>query len=128
MLLFCAGCTTTHVIVGNPRPPISPELVRVYFTPPPHFEEIALISSDSLGAFRITNQGKIDAALKRLKEEAASLGANGIIIQGMGEKGAVTVGSATAQNHGNTTTAEGFSVTRTGDIKTMSALAVWVQN
>jgi len=115
-------------MVGNARPPISPDQVRVYFTPPPKFEEIALIGSDSKGTFHISDQGKIDAVLQRMKEEAASLGANGIIIQGMGEKGAVTVGTSTAQFNGNTAIAEQFSVTRPGLIKTMSALAVWVQN
>jgi len=127
-LLVSIGCSTTHVMVGQARPPTSPDQVKVYFTPPAKFEEIALVGSDSKGTLHFTDQGKIDAVLQRLKEEAASLGANGIIIQGIGEKGAVTVGSASVQSYGNAAYAQGFSVTRTGQIKTISAIAIWVQN
>jgi hypothetical protein len=42
--LIC-GCATRPIIVGQLRPPISPEAVRVYRVPPRHFERIAIIDS-----------------------------------------------------------------------------------
>src|SRR5205823_6469143 len=42
--LVC-GCATRPIIVGQPRPPISPEAVRVYQVPPRHFERIAILDS-----------------------------------------------------------------------------------
>src|SRR4030095_616080 len=44
--LIC-GCATRPIIVGQVRPPISPEAVRVYRAPPRHFERIAIINSSA---------------------------------------------------------------------------------
>ena len=55
------------------------------------YEKIAMIEASSDFAFKdmsleITDQRKTDKALARLKEEAASLGANGIVIQSLSNK------------------------------------------
>ena len=86
MLAIClaallVSCTTAHVMVGHARPPVDPATVKVYSVPPKHYEEIARVASDSKGAFRFTPQGNMDAALERAKSEAASLGANGLLLQ-----------------------------------------------
>lgn len=80
--LALAGCATSHVLTGTPRPPIDPAQVRVYHSlPPGDYEEIAILETSS-GAFTYGEQNKIDAVLRKLREEAASLGANGVLFQG----------------------------------------------
>lgn len=81
LLLLCA-CASSHVLTGTPRPPIAPEQVQIYYTPPPGaYEEIALLDVSS-GAFTYGEQNKTNAVLNRLKKEAAKLGANGVLFGG----------------------------------------------
>jgi starvation-inducible outer membrane lipoprotein len=48
--LLLAGCSTSsHVLLGTPRPPIAPEQVRVYAQPPAHYQQIASINANSSG-------------------------------------------------------------------------------
>jgi hypothetical protein len=80
-LLLC-GCGTTHVImVGQPRPAITPDAVRVYTTPPRHFARIAIINSSSGGSWAFTSRGQVDEAIARIKEKAAKVGANGVLLE-----------------------------------------------
>ena len=79
-----AACaTSSHVLIGTARPPISPESVRVYYTPPPKYEEIATISASSQGSLALTSQQNMDKAMQRMKAEAAKVGANGILLRGV---------------------------------------------
>lgn len=89
-----AGCATSHVIIGTPRPPLAPEQVRIYTRPPEgHYEEIARLNTSSQGSFAFTAQGKTDAVLRRLRKEAASLGANGVLLEGMGDRPSGSIGT-----------------------------------
>ena len=94
-LIFCiTACATSHVMVGKARPPISPDTVRVYFRPPDaRYEEIARLESSSQMSFAFTAQGKSDAVINRLKAEAAKLGANGILFEGMGDESSGSIGT-----------------------------------
>lgn len=84
LALALAGCATSHVLTGTPRPPIDPAQVRIYHSPPPGgYEEIAILETSS-GAFTYGEQNKIDSVLRKLRQEAASLGANGVLFQGSG--------------------------------------------
>ena len=40
-----ACSTSSHVLIGTARPAISPASVRVYYTPPPKYEEIATVNA-----------------------------------------------------------------------------------
>jgi len=77
-------------------------MVKLYNKPPVKYDEIAIIDSSSKNSWAVTDQGKVDVAIERLKEEAANLGANGILIQLTGDisTGSVGVGSATAYGYG----------------------------
>src|SRR5690349_1193662 len=88
-----AGCSTSHVVVGKTRALTDAAQVKVYLTPPKHYEAIAIVSSDSNGSFRFGAQAKTDAALNRAKKDAAKLGANGLLLQNLGESGGVVVGN-----------------------------------
>src|SRR5215467_382883 len=91
MLLGCS--TSSHVMIGSARPPISPESVRVYVQPPEKYEEIATLDASSQGSFAITSQQNMDKAIARMKEEAAKLGANGVLLQGVQDKQSGSIGT-----------------------------------
>ena len=110
LLFLLASCASSHVIVGTTRPPIDPKNVKLYTSPPPKFEEIAIIDASSRGTFAFSDQGKMDAVIERLKQEAAALGANGILIQGLGSQSAGAVGTGVATGTKNTSLGTSFAV------------------
>jgi hypothetical protein len=65
------------------RPAISPSEVKIYLQPPPSFEEVAILNASAGSVFGTGGQGSADKVIQRLKEQAAKLGANGIILEGM---------------------------------------------
>ena len=84
VVLLLANCSTTHVMVGEARPPIPYESVRVYRTPPAKYTEIAMITSN--GAWGKPGfQGSLDTAVGRLKAQAGDLGGNGVILDPIAE-------------------------------------------
>tara|TARA_Y100001970_G_scaffold112412_1_gene140266 strand:- start:1615 stop:2037 length:423 start_codon:yes stop_codon:yes gene_type:complete len=84
-----AGCyPVSHIVVGETREPIDFSKVGIYIDYPDSFEKIAIIEAGSGLALKdlsieFTHQQKTDKALERLKVEAASLGANGIVIENL---------------------------------------------
>ena len=128
LVSILAGCATSHVIVGTPRPPISPSQVKVYLHPPAKYEEIAILDSSSKGSFAFTSQGKMDAVVERLREDAAKLGANGILLQSEGNQyaGSVSTGSAVATANGNTAWGVGTGFSGAAYHKAASGLAIYV--
>lgn len=95
-VLLLAGCASSHILTGTPRAPIDPAQVRVYYgAPGVPYEEVALLETSS-GAFTYGEQNKTNAVMRKLREEAASLGANGILFQGTADGyggGGVSVGA-----------------------------------
>lgn len=109
--LLLAGCaTSSHVLIGTPRAPISPELVKVYLQPPAKYEQIATIDATSRGSLTITSQQNMDKAIARLKQEAARLGANGILLQGIEDQQSGSIGSGIGSASFNGNSAVGTSV------------------
>lgn len=96
-LTACAG--TSKVMLGQARPPVDPAQVRIYTTPPPGSMEIAQLESSSAVGFG--TQGQTDAAVARLKREAAALGANGVILMGVGSSGSPVGMSVGAGSYGS---------------------------
>jgi hypothetical protein len=96
-LSACAG--TSKVMLGQARPPVDPAQVRIYTTPPPGSIEIAQLESSSAVGFG--TQGQTDAAVARLKREAAALGANGVILMGVGSSGSPVGMSVGAGSYGH---------------------------
>lgn len=112
---FITACSTSsNILVGTQRPPIEPEKVKIYAAPPAKFEQVAIIQANSKSSFSFGEQGRVNTVVDRLKKEAASLGANGVLLQGVGDitTGSVgtSFGNATATTMGNTTNAFGSSV------------------
>ena len=126
LLAACTG--TSHVLMGTPRAPIPPEQVKVYTQPPPNYEKIAMLNTSSGGSLTFTAQGKTDKVLERLKVEAAKLGANGVLLQGMADRqvGSLGTGFGSASASGNSAT--GFGLGSSAGIyqKTGAGLAIYV--
>lgn len=90
-----SACATSYVMVGAKHPPISPDQVQVLLQPPPHYETIALLqTSDMAGKPCFTAQCKTNKVMDRLKEQAAELGANAILLQGLGSQAVGSVGTS----------------------------------
>lgn len=79
--MIVSGCTSSSVVVGPTHPAISPDQVKVYASPPPNYQEVAILDATSEFSLAITGQGQTDVAIDRMKSEAAKLGANGILIR-----------------------------------------------
>jgi hypothetical protein len=84
-LLLISCHPVSHIVVGNKREATSPTDVKIYLDYPESYEKIALVDAGSNFSFKdpvilFAWQSKMNKALERLKIEAASLGANGILI------------------------------------------------
>jgi len=126
--LVLMACASSAVVVGKTRPAISPELVKIYLRPPKAFEEIAMLEASSKTSWSITSQGKMDVVIRRLKEEAAALGANGVLLQGTGNEygGSVSTGTGTATVSGNTAYGTGFGASTGIMHKAGNGIAIYV--
>jgi hypothetical protein len=127
VLLLVACATTSHVITGKTRTPIDPSQVKVYSTAPPGYEEIAVIDATSRLSFSSGDQKKMDAVMERLRKEAASLGANGILLQSTGteSRGGVSTGIGTGFGIGGGLSI-GTGIFTESDNKTGRGLAIYV--
>lgn len=102
--LSLAGCATDSVIVtGSPRPPISPAEVKIYSVPPPGFQEIAILNASKSVAFTTGGQKTVDKVIEGMKEQAAKVGANGILLEGFSDQqtGALGAGSGSTSYSSN---------------------------
>jgi uncharacterized membrane protein YgcG len=84
LLAGCAGGSSR--LVAPARPAIDPAEVRIYRMPPSQYQEIAVLDATS-GArfFHGTPEGEAQA-LRRLREEAAKVGANGVLLTLVGDR------------------------------------------
>ena len=122
----CAG--HAHMMIGKRRPPIKPDQVRIFTTPPPKYEEIAIIDSSSINAWVVTTQGKMDAATNGLRKEAAALGANGVLLRSVGDQTATSggIGFGTASAYGSTAYGSGSWYGRSDYAKIAQGVAIYV--
>jgi hypothetical protein len=104
LCLIAASCASTApVVVGKARPPISPDQVKIYLSPPPSFEEVAILSASSNSAFTPGGPTQMNKIIAHLKEEAAKLGANGVILEGFSdaETGSLGTGAGSQSYSGH---------------------------
>lgn len=78
VLVILFGCATgSHIITGTARPAISSSDVQLYGSPPANYEIIGTVNSFyGIGV----GQGATDACVSELKNQAAKIGANGILL------------------------------------------------
>ena len=104
------------------------ECVKIFVRPPTNFEEIAILTSALKKRSIFDTQEKMDELLKTLKEDAAQLGANGILIDQFGDIG--VGGKASGVQFGHIGTAGNFSAFETVNYdpkiyKTIRAMAIY---
>jgi uncharacterized protein YbjQ (UPF0145 family) len=109
--LSLAACASDSIVVtGTARPPISPAEVRIYSRPPPAFEEIAILNASKSSAFTSGGQKTVDKVIAGLKEQAAKLGANGVILEGFSDSQTGSVGSGVGSSSVSNNSAVGVGV------------------
>jgi hypothetical protein len=111
--LLLAGCVTpsSHILLGTPRAPISPDEVKLYTEPPAQpFEEIALLNASSGGGVGYGGQKSVDEVIQLMKVEAAKLGANGLLLGDIGDRQAGTFGTGVGSDSYSRNSAVGVDV------------------
>lgn len=80
--LVLMGCASHEVVpASGPRPPTSPDQVRLYQKHPKQYEQVRLITLAITPEMRWDEQGDADAAFDALKAQAAAAGANGLLLK-----------------------------------------------
>jgi hypothetical protein len=129
LALGLAACApSSHIVVGTVRPAIAPSEVNIYLQPPPSFEEIAVLNASADSMFGSGGQSTVDKVIQRLKEEAAKLGANGIILEGMSEQQTGSLGGGSGSTSFSGSSAVGVGLGGSAGIfkKTGQARAIFV--
>jgi hypothetical protein len=122
-LLFLAGCGAgSSIVVGTTREPIDPSQVRIYLRAPANYEEVAVVEADSFGSFAVSNQGRTDSVIERMKKKAAALGANGILITSTGKSGGGASVTTVVDSQGHTAT----GITSAGMVANGTGIAIYV--
>lgn len=126
-----SACATSHMLVGQPRPPIDVSQVRVYHVPPPGgYEQIAVIETAS-GPVTYGEQNKLNAVLNNLRKEAARLGANGVLLQGTADGyggTSIGVGTGVGRYGGHTYGSGGIGVSISPRAKHATGIAIHVSD
>ena len=135
IILIMAGCTIVDggaIVTGVTRNPIPVNQVRIYRVAPKKYEEIAMVSASAGHDFK-SSSDLLNTSIMRLKEEAAKLGANGVLLSQINERDApstsTSIGSAYASgNDGSSAYASGSSISvNRGDAYTrIKGLAIYV--
>lgn len=91
LLLLLAGCATgSSILVGEVREAIDPTQVKLYLEAPESFEVIGIVNASSDSGW--TEQDSVNYAVEELKNQAAKLGANGVLIESTGTQTSTVVG------------------------------------
>jgi len=95
LIVGLGGCASSQIVlIGQPRPAIPPAQVQIYLEPPESpYREIANLSASSRGSLAVTAAAKMDKVVTRLKEAAASVGANGVLLHGVSDQTAAALGA-----------------------------------
>jgi hypothetical protein len=84
----------SHELIGAARAPIPSRSVQLYLEPPHgSYEQIAILHASSRRSWAFTSQSKADVVIARLKEEAAALGANGVMLREITDQPGTEVGT-----------------------------------
>ncbi len=119
--VYLSGCATGSTLVtGVKRVAINSEQVRVYHSSPDNYEVIGMVKSSSAMGFG--EQHNLDLALEEIKEQAAKVGANGIILQNTGEVTTGGGGTFIPNGYGG-----GFFVSNHSTKQTISGTAIYVK-
>jgi opacity protein-like surface antigen len=90
-ILLLAGCASgSSIVVGEVREEIDPNQVELFLEIPETYEVIGIVTASSDAGWN--EQGSIDYAVEELMNQAAKLGANGVLIESTGTQNSTVVG------------------------------------
>ncbi len=98
IIALTAACAPTQMLTGTARPPINAADVVVYSAAPPKFESIAVIRASSRSMIAAGGAVAIDRVVLRLKEHAAKLGANGLILDDIDDQQSLSFGAGASSD------------------------------
>ena len=91
---LAACATSSQVLTGAPRSPRLPAEVRVYTQAPSQsFEEIALLGATRKSVSTAGAERAIARMIEAMRQQAAELGANGLLLEDIADSEPVSVGS-----------------------------------
>lgn len=124
LLASCTIIKTSHVMVGEKRASIDVSQVKLYTTPPAKYIEIAILNVDAGHDFR-SSQDLMDSAIERLKADAASMGANGVLLNNVGDKS--SGGAVGIVTRPSTPSVPSMAVVRSQSFKNVSGTAIYIE-
>jgi hypothetical protein len=125
VLTGCAITNETAVLVGTARSPTSPEQVKLYSTPPKRYVEIAIVSADAAHDF-MSKQALLEKSIQNAKVQAAKVGANGILLDSLGDTQLGSAGVVTVVRPVGTAPAFGTVGTANRTGKQITGKAIFV--
>jgi hypothetical protein len=90
-LVACA--TSSQVLTGPARSPVSPRAVRVYTQAPQSFEEIAVFSASRKSVTSAGGERAIARMIEEMRAQAAKLGANGLLLENFSDSDPFAIGT-----------------------------------
>jgi uncharacterized protein YbjQ (UPF0145 family) len=123
-----ACAPSSQVLVGTVRAPVAVAGVKIYSHAPAQFEEIAILNASSKSVFAPGGQAAIDKVVERLKQQAAKLGANGVILEGFSDRETGSLGTGVGSSSYSRNSSVGVGVGGSLGIfsKTGSGRAIYV--
>ena len=117
----CIISDSSHILTGIKREPISVDQVRLYSEPPAKYDVIAIVSANAAHDF-VKQQKLVDEIVRKLKTEAAKLGANGVLLESVANQNTGSNGVFINPANGGT----GFIIQENSSGKTASGKAIFV--
>ncbi len=108
--LVAACASSGPIMLGSARPPIAPDQVKLYGAPPPGCQPIADLTASSKSMFTPGGQADTKKVIDRLKEQAARLGANGLVLEGFSDAQTASLGTGVGSQSYSGNTAVGAGV------------------
>lgn len=89
-----AACVSSHQLIGAAREPISADRVQLYTEVPQQlYQRIAVVNASSKRSWSFTSEGKAEVVVRRLKQEAGKLGANGVLLEFISDQPGAAIGA-----------------------------------
>jgi len=108
-LLAACASPQSVVVTGKARPPITPDQVAILSLPPPQFEDVAILHASGKSV-NPGSQAAFDTVVQRLKQQAAQLGANAVILEGFSDRQTATIGTGVGSTSYGSHSAVGVGV------------------
>lgn len=108
--LLLSACTPATKMMGTARPPVGVADVKVYPTPPAGAETIAELTASAKSVFSPGGMKAEDKVIERLKELAAKVGANGIVLENFDDRVSGSIGTGVGSTSYSRNSAVGVGV------------------